>query len=58
MLSVEQIREGLKDHNLAKVAESIEVSYRTVYHLMNDGGVRPSQEVLQKLTEYLTRGEE
>lgn len=56
MLSVEEIRERLQDRTLTKVAENIGISYKTVYHLMNDGGVRPSQEVLQKLSDYL--GEE
>ena len=56
MLSVEEIRGKLKDHNLAKVADSAGVSYRVLYYLMTDGGTNPSQEVLQKLSDYL--GEE
>jgi DNA-binding phage protein len=56
MLSVKEIKEKLEDRNLSAVARNTGLPYTAIYHLMNDGGIRPSTDVVEKLSEYL--GEE
>ena len=57
MLSAEEIKEKLGDRNLSEVARRTDVSYSALHYMVNGGGgTRPSQEMLQKLSEYL--GEE
>jgi transcriptional regulator with XRE-family HTH domain len=55
MLTLEQIQEQLKGRVLLKVAEESGVHYHTVRNYALGRVARPSYEVLQKLSEYLSK---
>jgi len=54
MLTVEVIREQLKDRNLSKVAEASGISSASIYRLMNEDG-RPLYETVKSLSDYLEK---
>ena len=52
MLTLEVIKERLKDANLKKVADSAGVHYNALYRLMNEKS-EPKYETVKKLSDYL-----
>ena len=54
MLTLDEVRERLKDRNLMAVANSAGVHYNALYRLMK-GGSNPSYKTVQKLIEYLQK---
>lgn len=55
MMTLEQIREKLKDRNLSAVADAIGVHRNAIYRLVNDQS-NPSYETVRRLVEYLSKG--
>lgn len=53
MLTVEQIKNLLKDANLKKVAEKSGVHYATIYRFMREDS-KPLYETVKALSDYLT----
>lgn len=54
MMTLEQIKQRLKDANLKRVAESAGVHPATVYRLMQDDAT-PLYETVKALSDYLTQ---
>lgn len=54
MLTLDQIRDRLKDMNLMAVSKGAGVHYNAIYRLAN-GGTKPSYEVVQKIVAYLQK---
>lgn len=52
MLTLNEIREQLKDRNLMMVANKAGVHYNALYRLMK-GGNKPSYETVRKVVSYL-----
>ncbi len=52
MLTLDQIRERLRDRNIKAVSEKAGVHYNAVYRFMN-GQSNPSYETVRKLCDYL-----
>lgn len=57
MMTLEQIRENLKDRNLSAVADATGIHRNAIYRLMS-GRANPSYETVRRLVEYLERGAE
>ena len=55
MITIEEIREKLKDRNLQAVAKQIGCNAMTLYRLMNNKNI--SYQNYEKLVRYLTKGE-
>lgn len=55
MMTLEQIREKLKDRNLSVVADAAGVHRNALYRLMNSRS-NPSYETVRRLVEYLSEG--
>ena len=55
MMTVEQVREEMKDRNITKVSELSGVSMGKIYRLMAGTGT-PSYLTVFKLSEYLSKG--
>lgn len=53
MLTVEEIREGLRDRNLRAVARSTGLHPNTVYTIADGKNTNPSHRTLKKLSDYL-----
>jgi DNA-binding phage protein len=51
-MTIEEIREKLKDRNLSEVARQTKLHKNAIYRFM-DGSVKPYFETVQKLNEYL-----
>ena len=51
-MTLDEIKEKLKDRNLLVVAERIGVHFNTLYNIVNDKG-NPSYSTLIKLENYL-----
>lgn len=52
MLSIEQIREKLKDRNLAEVSRRLGIT-RVYLSAIKNGRVTPSYKTVEKLSDYL-----
>lgn len=52
MLTLEQIRERLKDRRLTVVSEATEISHQTLWRIRDEGG-NPTQKTIEKLSNYL-----
>lgn len=52
MLTIEQIKERLKDANLMKVAKAAGVHQNSLYRLMN-GSTRTSYDTVKAISDYL-----
>lgn len=52
MLTLDQVREKLKDRNLKKVAETCGIHYNCIYRFMN-GKSNPSYDTVQKLVSHI-----
>lgn len=52
MLTLDEIKDRLKDMNLMRVASKAGIHYNALYRLAN-GGTNPSYETVQKLIAYL-----
>lgn len=55
MMTLEQIKEKLKDRNLSAVADATGIHRNAIYRLVN-GRSRPSYETVRRLVEYLNEG--
>lgn len=55
MLTLDQIREALRDRRLAKVAESTGLHYNTIREVRDNPDANPTYKVLKALSDYLTR---
>lgn len=53
MLTIDDIKHRLKDHNLTAVSRSSGVGYMTLYRIMNVKDYNPSYEAIKKLSDYL-----
>ena len=53
MLSLQEIREKLKDMNLSAVSRSIGMHRQQMWKLANDKSSNPTAQTLERLTEYL-----
>jgi transcriptional regulator with XRE-family HTH domain len=53
MLSVEQIKEMLKDRNLEIVAERTGLSRQTLSNIRNDKAKAPSYSTIKTISDYL-----
>ena len=53
MLTLEQIRERLKDRNLKVVAESLELNYITITQVANGSQQNPKYQTVKALSDYL-----
>ena len=56
MLSVEEIKEELGDRNLREVAKRTKLGYSQVWGLVKGGVTHPTHEVVEVLSNYLTKG--
>lgn len=52
MLTLEQIRERLKDRRLTVISEATEISHQTLWRIRDEGG-NPTQKTIKKLSKYL-----
>lgn len=52
MMTLEEVRERLKDRKIRVVAKSIGVHPMTLYRLANNEQYDPKASMLEKLTEY------
>jgi hypothetical protein len=57
MLTLDQIREALRDRRLAKVAEATGLHYNTIREIRDNPDANPTYKVIRALSDYLTRGE-
>lgn len=55
MMTPEQIRVALRDHNIQKVARESGVSANTIYGLIRSRKTRPLWSTVCKLSDYLER---
>ena len=55
MLTIEQIREALKDRNISAVQRACGLSYPVVWHIKNGTAKQPSYETIKKLSDYLEK---
>ena len=53
MLSLDEIRERLRDRRYRRVAKAIGVHHQTIYNVM-DENANPTHATLKKLSDYLT----
>lgn len=53
MLSLQEIREKLKDMNLSAVSRSIGMHRQQMWKLINDESSNPTAQTLERLTAYL-----
>jgi len=53
MLTLEQVRDGLQDRSIAKVAESTGLHYNTVRGVRDNQDANPSYRVVAALSQYL-----
>jgi len=53
MMSLEEVREALKDRMPRKVAEATGLHYNTIRQIRDDLGANPTYNVMQKLSDYL-----
>lgn len=53
MLTIEEIKEKLKDRNLTEVAKNIGVTGAYLSAIRNGTKLNPSYEVVKKLSDYL-----
>ena len=53
MLTLEEIRERLKDRNLKKVSEHLDMHYATLTRIANGGITNPTYETVEKISNYL-----
>lgn len=53
MLTLDQIKERLRDSNLRAVAQSSGVNYHTLIKLMNEEGRDPAYSTVKALSDYL-----
>lgn len=53
MLSLQEIREKLKDMNLSAVSRSIGMHRQQMWKLINDESSNPTSQTLERLTAYL-----
>lgn len=53
MLTLEEIREALKDRMPRKVAEVTGLHYNTIRQIRDDLGANPTHNVMKKLSDYL-----
>lgn len=54
ILSIEQIREGLKDKKLLVVANALDISYPTLKKLADGKDLNYTINVIRKVSDYLT----
>lgn len=52
MLTLDQVREALKDRNLNKVAKSSGISSAAIYRIMHENG-QPLYSTVKALSDYL-----
>ena len=57
MLTLEQIRESLRDRMPARVAEATGLHYNTIREVRDNPDANPTYKVLKALSDYLTRRE-
>lgn len=57
MLTIETIRERLRDARPSRVAEATGLHYNTVRRVRDGDSVQPSYEVIKKLSDYLEGGQ-
>jgi hypothetical protein len=57
MLTLEQIREALRDRMPARVAEATGLHYNTIREVRDNPEANPTYKVLKALSDYLTRQE-
>lgn len=53
MLTMEEIKEKLKDRTLTKVAEATGLSYPTVWKIANEANERTEYNTVKKISDYL-----
>lgn len=53
MLTLEQVREALKDRVLLAVSKKTDLSYDTVWRIANNRDKSVSYEVVKRLSDYL-----
>lgn len=53
MMSVEEIREGMKDRRVYEVAKKTGLNVRTIYNLLNDKAANPKLNTVRVLERYL-----
>jgi len=56
MLTIEQIRAGLKDRKLRVVSKETGIHYNTIYMVASGKHDNPGYQVIKKLSDYLTNG--
>jgi transcriptional regulator with XRE-family HTH domain len=55
MLSIEEIRNKLKDRRIAMVAEATGLSRQVIYNLITGKTPSPAYETVKRLSEYLEK---
>lgn len=55
MLTLEEIRERLKDRRLQVVAESTNMHYNTIKSVRDNENGRPSYDTIKALSDYLNK---
>ena len=53
MMTLEQVKEALRDRRLRVVAEETGLSYDTVWRVSSDNTQRVSYDVIKRLSDYL-----
>lgn len=54
-MTIDQIREALRDRRLVVVARECGLHENTVYRIMSGANANPSYETIRKLSEYLSK---
>jgi DNA-binding Xre family transcriptional regulator len=54
-MTIEQIKNKLKDRNLRAVAKAVGVHYNTLYHIATGSNANARASTLAKITTYLER---
>lgn len=58
MLSLDEVVRQLQDRKLTMVAKATGLAYNTVWRVANDKGHAVSYEVVKRLSDYLTGGDQ
>jgi DNA-binding phage protein len=55
MMTLEQIRDGLRDRKLKMVAKETGLHYHTLLRIAQDEDTNPTIDTVQRISDYLTK---
>jgi DNA-binding phage protein len=55
MMTLEQIRDGLRDRKLKMVAKETGLHYHTLLRIAQDKDTNPTIDTVQRISDYLTK---